>query len=182
VAVGTDDPPGPYSVGGRRLSETTVPVRVGSHKDVIGPGIVYVPNAPRSSTYHYLVEFAEFHKSRSAPAGIFCSLNPRSEQLRFRRSLAGTGIACRSLCSAHQTLCPAVDAPRDCQRTVKELGKWSEVTTFDLALSKSRLLVKSRSGMMINAIASQTMIFESDAIDPYSDRRVPGEIVRGLNK
>ena len=51
MAVGTDDPPGPYSVGGRRLSETTVPVSVGSHKDVIGPGIVYVTNAPRSSTY-----------------------------------------------------------------------------------------------------------------------------------
>lgn len=32
------------------MSETTAPVRIGSHKDVIGPGIVFVPNAPRSST------------------------------------------------------------------------------------------------------------------------------------
>jgi hypothetical protein len=36
------------------MSKTTAPDRVSSHSDVIGPGIVYVPNAPRSSTFHYL--------------------------------------------------------------------------------------------------------------------------------
>ena len=44
------------------MSETTVPARIDPLKDVIGPGIVCVPNAPRSSTCHYLVESAGFHK------------------------------------------------------------------------------------------------------------------------
>jgi hypothetical protein len=47
------------------MSETTVPARLGSLKDVIGPGIVFVPNAPRSSTAHYLGQFAA-HLKRHA--------------------------------------------------------------------------------------------------------------------
>lgn len=45
------------------MSETSAPVRVSSHKDVIGPGIVYVPNAPRSPTVPYLGQVPGILKS-----------------------------------------------------------------------------------------------------------------------
>lgn len=39
-AVGFEDPLGPYRVGGRRVSGTTVPVRVSTLASDIGPGVL----------------------------------------------------------------------------------------------------------------------------------------------
>ncbi len=41
-------PRGPYMVGGHRVSETTVPNRDSTLADLIGPRVIYAPNAPRS--------------------------------------------------------------------------------------------------------------------------------------
>ena len=43
-------PRGPYMVGGHRVSGTTAPNRDSTLADLIGPRVIYAPNAPRSLT------------------------------------------------------------------------------------------------------------------------------------
>lgn len=138
-------PRGPYMVGGHRVSETTVPNRDSTLADLIGPRVIYAPNAPRSLNK------------------IGCSRFNSKGQIRkpTRKTAIGHVLSCNAVCRLSMTQSirsmAARRAPSNAAISALAAASCSFVAASSAASAsrsrfRSKALASSRSMAVSNAL------------------------------